>query len=204
MASDIVVIARRTLISVLGVVAGLGVVTTTIADESGRVVAASARPDGSVAIEHIRGPEYLRSYADIVGVWTICDGLTRGVRRGQVETREGCALRVERELVIVGTSMLACVPTLREPGRDYQRWAIVSLAYNAGTSAICSSTAAKRFRARDWRAGCEAFLRWDKAGRPLRSIRGLTLRRQRERQICLTGLTGYPASTLDARMATVR
>lgn len=181
-------VARKSLIGILGALAGLGVVTSTTLEESGRSVAATRGADGSVAITHIRGPEYRRAYRDVVGVWTICDGLTRGVRAGQVETREGCARRLEAELVMTAEAMMACVPTLREPGRDYQRWAIVSLAYNAGTPAICRSTVAKRFRARDWRGGCDAFLMWVKAGRPLRVVRGLQLRRQREREICLRGV----------------
>ena len=50
----------------------------------------------------------------------------------------------------------------------------------------CRSTAARRFNAGDWRGGCEAFLMWNKAGG--RPVRGLTLRRQRERALCMKGL----------------
>lgn len=181
-------LGRRTLAGILGVVAAGGLMTSIPLEESGRTVDVAIAADGSATVKHVRGPEYLRSYADIVGVWTICDGLTRGVKRGQVETREGCARRLEAELIVVADASLACVPTLRDVGRDYQRQAFISLAYNIGTPAACSSTAAKRFRVRDWRRGCDAFLMWNKAGRPLRVVPGLTARRQRERAVCLRGV----------------
>ena len=39
-----------------------------------------------------------------------------------------------------------------------------------------------------WAEACDAFLLWNKAGWPLKAIRGLTLRRQRERALCLQGV----------------
>jgi len=195
---------RKLLSLAIGAIAAAGLLTSVPADESGRKVEIAVQPDGEAVVRHVRGPEFLTAYRDIVGVWTICDGITAGVRSGTRETREGCLRRLEDELVQVAEHMLECVPTLREPGRDYQRWAIVSLAYNAGWPSICRSTAARRFNARDWRGGCDAFLMWNKAGRPLREVRGLTLRRQREREICMTGAPGFPASTLEARLEKFR
>lgn len=195
-------IGRKLLVAIVGTIAGVGLMTSTPADESGRVVEAKVQPSGEIAVKHVRGPEYLTAYADIVGVWTICDGFTGGVKKGQRETREGCFRRLEAELVDVAERMLACVPALRTPGRDYQRWAFISLAYNAGWPSICKSTAARRLAAGDLVGSCDAFLMWNKAGRPLRAVRGLTLRRQREREICLT-LPGY-ASTLPARLEKYR
>lgn len=197
-------IAKRTLAGIVGLVAAVGLMTSTPLEESGRTVAATPRADTSIALRHVRGPEYLAAYADVVGVWTICDGLTSGVRRGQIETREGCERRLEADLVRHADEVLACVPELRAPGRDHQRWAFVSLAYNIGAGRTCTSTAARRYRAGQWVAACNAFGMWSKAGRPLKRLRGLVLRRERERQICLTGLPGYPATTLDTRLKAVR
>lgn len=128
----------------------------------------------------------LRAYRDIVGVWTICNGDTRNVRPGMVETREGCRKRLEQQLIDHAAPVLACVPALKEAGRDYQRAAAVSLAYNIGVNAYCRSTSAARFRVRDWRGGCDAMLKFNRAGG--RVVRGLQLRRERERAICLRGL----------------
>ena len=61
--------------------------------------------------------------------------------------------------------------------------AAVSLAYNIGVAAFCKSTVVKRFNDGDYEGACEAFLMWNKVGG--RVVRGLTLRRERERALCL-------------------
>lgn len=130
------------------------------------------------------------AYRDIAGIWTICSGDTANVRPGMTETTAGCEERTARQLVAHAGPVLACVPQLKGEGRDYQRAAAVSLAYNIGTSAFCRSTAAARFRAGDWRGGCDAFMAWNKArvNGQLRPVKGLTARRAAEREICLRGL----------------
>jgi lysozyme len=178
----------RALTAVVGVAVALQLFAAIPAEESGRKVVVAAQPGGAIAAQHVSGREYLTAYADLVGVWTICDGLTGGVKRGQRETRVGCMLRLEAVLVEHSEQVLRCVPTLRGPGREQQLFASVSLSYNIGWPSFCRSTAARRFNARQWRAGCDAFLMWDKAGRPPRVVNGLRLRRQRERSSCLTGV----------------
>ena len=128
----------------------------------------------------------LKAYRDIVGVWTICQGDTNNVRPGYIATAEECRERLERQLILHAEPVMRCTPRLRESGRDYQRAAAVSLAYNIGVNAYCRSTVDRRFDAGNWRGGCDAFLMWNKAGG--RVIRGLDLRRRREREICLRGL----------------
>lgn len=175
---------KSPLVALVGASAAIALATLIPHDESGRKVDASVFADGSLAVKHVSGPQYLRAYADIVGVWTICDGDTKSVRPNMVETEAGCTARLERQLVAHAEPILKCVPGLK--GRDNQLVASVSLAYNIGTAGFCRSTAARRFNAGDWRGGCNAFLMWDKAGG--RPVRGLTLRRQRERALCLKGL----------------
>jgi len=138
-----------------------------------------------VTIPEDEGTRY-KAYRDIVGVWTICQGDTKNVAPGMIETKEGCQKRLEQQLLAHAKPVMACTPRLREEGRDYQRWAAVSLAYNIGTGAYCRSSIDRHFDAGNWRAGCDAFLKWNKAGGKV--VRGLTLRRQREREICLRGL----------------
>lgn len=175
---------KSPLVALVGASAAIALATMIPHDESGRKVDASVSRDGALEVRHVRGPQYLAAYADIVGVWTICDGDTLGVRRGMVETEAGCRDRLERQLVAHAEPVLRCVPGLK--GRDNQLVASVSLAYNIGTSGFCRSTAARRFNAGDWRGGCNAMMMWNKAGG--REVRGLTLRRQRERDLCLKGL----------------
>lgn len=177
-------IPKSPLVALVGVGAAVMLATQIPHDESGRKVEATVTKQGELQVRHISGPEYLRAYRDLVGVLTVCDGDTKNVRPGMVETRAGCQARLERQLVAHATPVLKCVPGLR--GRDNQLVASVSLAYNIGTAGFCRSTAARRFNAGDWRGGCNAFLMWNKAGG--RTIRGLVLRRERERALCLRGL----------------
>jgi len=177
---------RSPLVALVGGAAAIALATMIPKDESGRKVEATVTPQGELQVRHISGPEYRQAYADIVGVWTICDGDTRNVRPGMVETREGCTARLERQLVAHARPVLQCVPGLGSPGRENQLVASVSLAYNIGTGGFCRSTVARRFNAGNWRGGCDAMMMWNKAGG--REVRGLTLRRQRERALCLRGL----------------
>lgn len=128
----------------------------------------------------------LAAYRDIVGVTTICSGDTKNVRMGMVETPEGCRVRLETQLASFASAVMRCSPTLSEDGRDWPRAAAVSLAYNIGVAGYCRSTVDRRFDAGDFRGGCDAFLMWSKAGG--RVVRGLALRRERERQVCLKGV----------------
>lgn len=138
-----------------------------------------------VSIPADEGTE-LRAYKDVASIWTICTGDTRNVRPGMVETKEGCQRRLEAQLLAHAGPVMACTPRLAEPGRDNQRWAAVSFAYNVGTGAYCRSSIDQAFDRGNWRFGCDRLLVWNKAGG--RVIRGLTLRRQREREICLRNL----------------
>lgn len=120
-------------------------------------------------------------YEDVVGIWTVCYGDTKDVRPGIRETRGQCEARLERQLIAHAAPVLQCVPGLKD--KPAALAASASLAYNIGVAGFCGSTAARRFRAGDWRGGCDAFLRWNRAGG--REIKGLTNRRKSERAICL-------------------
>jgi lysozyme len=176
----------KTLAGVIGTIAAGLLFVAIPAEESGRKVEATIQPNGEAKLRHISGPQYLRAYLDMVGVPTACDGITRGVRRGQVYTETQCTALLERELVTHAEGVMKCTPGLSGPGRDRQRYAAVSLAYNVGIGAYCHSTVRRRFDAGDYRGGCNALLMWNRAGG--RPVRGLTLRRQRERAVCLQGL----------------
>lgn len=130
------------------------------------------------------GKTHLVAYRDIVGIPTICDGETEGVTMGMVETVEGCKARNEAALIRHAEPVLACTPTLR--GHPNQLAAAISLAYNIGTGAWCRSTVDRRFDAGQWRAACDAFLMWNKAGGKV--VNGLDRRRRAERDLCLKEL----------------
>jgi lysozyme len=156
---------RKTLIGVVGVVTAAIVAPFVSGWESG-------------------GKPRLVAYRDIVGVPTICDGETEGVKIGMVETVEGCKARDEAALVRHAEPVLACTPSLR--GHPNQLSAAISLAYNIGTGGYCVSTVDRRFDAGQWRAACDAFLMWNKAGGQV--VPGLDRRRRAERDLCLKDL----------------
>ena len=175
----------KTLAGILGSIgAAAALFTMTPAFESGRTVEAKVAQDGTATITHVSGRQYLRAYLDIVRVPTACDGITKGVKIGQTYTEAQCTALLERELIEHAEGVIACVPQLY--ARPNQAAASVSLAYNGGVGGFCRSTAARLFREGRWREGCNALLMWDKAGGKV--VRGLTLRRQRERDLCVADL----------------
>lgn len=135
------------------------------------------------------GREY-HAYRDIAGIVTGCDGDTNNVRMGQTFTDAECDERTARQLIAHARPVMACVPALRQVGREQQLRASVRFAYNIGVGGFCNGSVGTRMRAGNWRGGCDAMLLYDKARvrGVLRPVRGLTLRRQRERAVCLRGL----------------
>lgn len=143
----------------------------------------------AVAVPFIGKWEGLRleAYKDIVGVWTICYGETKGVRAGQRHTKQQCDAMLRREAVAyrkgLHKHMTAQTRASRLPvGRDV---AFTSLAYNVGVSGAGKSTAVRRLNAGDVAGACEALTWWNKAGG--RVIRGLVRRRTEERDLCVAG-----------------
>lgn len=161
--------------------------TVTSGQKSGlaAIVGAAAATLLYVTIPKDEGLRYV-GYLDIVGIPTKCTGDTKNVVVGRRYSDAECRESLDKALVAHAAPVMSCTPGLRSDGLDNQRAAAVSLAYNIGTAAYCRSTAARKFNAGDIRGACDAFLRWNNAGG--RVIRGLTLRRQRERALCLTGV----------------
>lgn len=142
----------------------------------------------------------LVGYRDLAGIPTKCAGDTSDVVVGRRYSRAECEESLGRALHDHAAPMLACIPTLRSGEgrvRPYETYAIVSLAYNVGTRAACSSTAARHFRARRWREGCLALRRWVHVKG--RRVRGLVLRREREIARCLRGSAAPAPGPLPAQ-----
>jgi len=128
----------------------------------------------------------LTPYRDIVGRLTWCSGETEGVPKARYSAEE-CDDLLARRLVEFSAAIAPCLPA---DVPHSMRVAFVSAAYNLGAPAFCTSSMSRRARAGDLPGACEALLMWDK-GRVngvLQRIRGLTLRRQQERALCLSGL----------------
>nr|WP_320141679.1 lysozyme [uncultured Cohaesibacter sp.] len=132
--------------------------------------------------------ERLVAYKDIVGVWTICSGSTRGVYPGMRKTIAECRELLRTEVAEYRARLHRYFNAATKNRRLTAKrdTAYVSLAYNAGVSAIGRSTATKRLNAGNIKGGCEALTWWNKAGG--RVIRGLVSRRSREKALCMEGL----------------
>lgn len=139
----------------------------------------------AAAIALIGGYEGLRTvaYRDVVGVPTICFGETRGVKMGDTATVEECKVMLGDALIEFSTALDKCL-TVKTPDKTYT--AILSWSYNVGTGAACKSTLVRLANKGDLKGACNELLKWDKAGG--RAIKGLTIRRQDERKLCLEGL----------------
>lgn len=110
---------------------------------------------------------------------TIGFGTTGGVKMGDTIKPPQA---VARALVDVQKFEGALKQCVKVPLHQYEYDAYVSLSYNIGSAAFCSSTLVKKLNAGDFDGACEQVLRWDKfKGKPLA---GLTKRRQAEYQQC--------------------
>lgn len=135
----------------------------------------------------------LRAYKDPIGIPTICNGETKGVKMGDVKTAEECEEmtwdRVARDFE---PALKKCISTYTEAPLSWQA-AMISLSYNIGTGAACKSTAAKRAGLEQWEASCRAMTWYNKAGG--KKLKGLVLRRTTgdqtrigEYELCISGL----------------
>lgn len=125
----------------------------------------------------------LVAYVDPVGIPTICEGYTHGVKLGDVATPQQCdaltAQEAARALAVVDASVSRPLPA-------GVRVALASFVYNVGPRNYQGSTLLRKLRAGDVRGACNELPRWVYAGG--RKLRGLERRRQAEREICLSGL----------------
>lgn len=111
---------------------------------------------------------------------TIGFGTTEGVKMGDKTTPPQAVARALNDVQKFEGALKQCV---KVPLAQYEYDVYISLAYNIGSSAFCSSTLVKKLNARDYTGACEQILRWDKfKGQPLR---GLAIRRQDEYKRCL-------------------
>lgn len=114
--------------------------------------------------------------------WTIGWGETLGVREGDVWTQEKADKTLEARVAGFLLRCLKSCPQLHlEPPERIA--ACVSLAYNIGSGSFAASTVRARTMRSEYLGAGDAFRLWNKAGGLV--MRGLTLRRERERTVYL-------------------
>lgn len=134
---------------------------------------------GLIGLANYEGYEG-KAYSPVKGdVPTIGFGETKGVKLGDTTTPVRALIRLGQSVTTYERAVKDCAPV---PMHQHEYDAFVSLAYNIGGKAFCSSAVAKRLNAGDYAGACDAILMWSKfKGKPLA---GLTKRRQAERQQC--------------------
>lgn len=147
------------------------------------------------------GRVILTSYRDIAGVWTICDGITKGVTPGMTVTPEWCA-RARAGEIEAHSQPLATVP-YQLPGHVIL--AMTDLCYNVGTGACASSTAIRQLKANNHEQACDAILLFKfsmvrnqraDCSKSSSGCYGIWTRRQIERSLCRNELTPAQAKLL--------
>lgn len=146
-----------------------------------------ARTINAAGIDLITAAEGTRltAYRDSVGVWTIGTGHT-GLVNGQ-RIRKGLTIHPDHAALLLRADLeefCAGVEAACPVATDNQFAAMVSLAFNVGLGAFRTSTVRRQHLVGNYPAAADAFRLFCKAGG--RVLRGLKLRRERERHLYLT------------------
>jgi lysozyme len=127
--------------------------------------------------EGYRGVTYIPVEGDVA---TIGFGTTSGVRPGDTIDPVTALSRKLEDVQRFEGAIKRCVTV---PLHQQEYDAYLSLSYNIGANAFCSSTLVKLLNAGDYAGACGQILRWNKFKG--RELRGLTLRREREYLMCI-------------------
>lgn len=121
-----------------------------------------------------------QAYTPVPGdVPTIGFGTTQGVKPGDKITPVQAMARALQDVQRFEGALKECV---KVPLAQHEYDAYISLSYNIGGQAFCSSTLVKKLNAGDYDGACQQILRWDKFKG--QQLAGLTKRRQAEYRLC--------------------
>ncbi|MGV8924804.1 MAG: lysozyme [Ewingella sp.] len=124
----------------------------------------------------------LNPYQCSAGVWTSGIGHTAGVKPAQAITERDAAHNLISDVLMTERAIDKCMPVAMPPP-VYD--AVVSFAFNVGTTAACRSTLATFIKRHDWGQACQQLPRWIY----VRGVKndGLINRRTAELKHCLKG-----------------
>lgn len=120
------------------------------------------------------------AYQDVVGVWSIGYGFTKGVQKGDKITRAAADARLRQELDEYEQGVTRACKI--EPNQN-QFDALVCFAFNVGVAGMSRSSVIKAHNREDYQAAARAFGLWNKAGGKVWP--GLTRRRAAESALYL-------------------
>lgn len=139
---------------------------------------------------------HLVAFQDQGGIWTICDGITKGVTPGMRVTQEWC----DKKLVETIESHTAPLDKIDYQMTDGARigWGDAMLNLGGRMADPARSTPWRRLQSGDWYGSCEAFLmyRYTPVGkekrdcsRPSSGCSGIWTRRVAQRDVCQGRIT---------------
>lgn len=152
----------------------------------GKLIALVGAPAAAVLIALVPHNEgrVLKTYHDLGGVLTYCDGATENAQWGKTYTPAECNAQLDRDLARHAEGIAHCVDL--DKLTDGQRVAFVDTAYNIGVGNFCHSSMARYANAGDMRKSCAALAAWVNVnGHP---VQGLVTRRATARKFCEQGL----------------
>lgn len=121
-----------------------------------------------------------KTYKDLGGVLTYCDGATENAIWGKTYTPQECAAQLDRDLTRHAVGIAQCIPM--DKLTDGQKVAFVDTAYNIGISAFCKSGMARKTNQGDMPGACASLSLWINVnGKP---VKGLINRRATARAFC--------------------
>jgi len=122
----------------------------------------------------------LAAYLDPVGIPTVCEGITLGIKLGDKRTPAQCDAALEAEVRLKASIVDKYV---RVPISHNTYAALISFVYNVGEGNFRGSTLLRKLNAGDKVGACNEMRRWIYAGG--KKYAGLVKRREAERQLCL-------------------
>jgi GH24 family phage-related lysozyme (muramidase) len=134
---------------------------------------------GSILVAPWEGVK-TEAYADVIGVWTVCYGETRGVKRGDAYTDEQCTDQLALSLPQYKAAMLKYV---KVPLQPYEEAAYISFSYNVGIGNFAKSTLLTKLNKGQHQAACAELKKWVYASG--KYFQGLANRREDEYQMCI-------------------
>ena len=128
---------------------------------------------------------YLQAYLCPANVWTIGIGTT--IYPNGVKVKKGDKCTLEQAHEYLAHDMIEFEKTVNDsvkvPLSQNQFDALVSLAYNIGSTGFKNSTLLKKLNAKDFTGAADQFLVWNRGGGKV--LKGLVRRREAERALFL-------------------
>lgn len=116
-----------------------------------------------IAIASVMGAHFegtrTTAYQDIGGVWTICQGHTQGVQRGDTATDAQCRAYLQTDMGAAYATVNRCITAPLTIGAAA---AFTDAAFNLGAIVVCGSTLQQRANAGDVAGACDELNRWNK------------------------------------------